>query len=190
MARALPARRAEFAAGRAAARAALAALGLAPAAIPMGPDRAPVWPQGAVGSISHADGIALGIVARATGLRALGLDAEPDEALPEDVAAEILRPEERARVAASPDPGRAARLVFAAKEAAYKAQHPLSGRLIDFAALSVTLGPGSALTAAFTEDAPPFAAGDRLSGRFARGAGLVLAGFSLPAGRRDPDACG
>lgn len=179
MARALPARRAEFAAGRAAARAALAALGLPPGAIPMGPDRAPVWPRGVAGSITHAGGIALAVAARTSAFVALGLDAEPDDPLPEDAAAEILRPEERAACAAAPDPGRAARLVFAAKEAAYKAQHPLSRRLIGFAALSVALGPGPRLAAEFTEPVPPFAPGDRIRGASARGAGLVLAGFAL-----------
>lgn len=182
MARALPARRAEFAAGRAAARRALATLGLAPAAIPMAADRSPVWPPGVAGSITHADGIALAVVARTSAHAALGLDAEPDEALPEDAAGEILLPEERDRCAAAPDPGRAARLVFAAKEAAYKAQHPLSGRLLDFAALAVDWGPGDRLDARFRTAAPPFAPGDRLIGRFALGAGLVLAGFAISRG--------
>ena len=145
----------------------------------MGADRAPAWPPGVAGSITHAEGIALAVAARASAFVALGLDAEPDEPLPEDAAAEILRPGERAACAALPDPGWAARLVFAAKEAAYKAQHPLSRRLIGFAALAVTLGPGNRLSAEFTEPAPPFAPGDRLAGAWTRGAGLVLAGFAL-----------
>lgn len=181
MVRALPSRRAEFAAGRAAARAALAALGLAPAAVPMAPDRSPVWPPGVAGSITHADGIALAVAARSSAHAALGLDAEPDAALPEDLAGEVLSLGERAHCAGQPDPGRAARLVFAAKEAAYKAQHPLSGRLLDFAALAVALEPGDRLSAEFVAAAPPFAPGDRLAGRSARGAGLILAAFSLPA---------
>jgi 4'-phosphopantetheinyl transferase EntD len=181
LARPVPARRAEFAAGRAAARDAMAALGLPPLAVPMGADRAPVWPPGLAGSITHADGIALAAVARSADIALLGLDAEPDAPLPRELWDEVLRPEERAAAAAAPDPGRAARLVFAAKEAAYKAQHPRSGRLLGFGALAVTLGPGAALAATFAEPAPPFRPGDRLDGRAARGAGLLLAGVSRRA---------
>ncbi len=107
---ALPSRRAEFAAGRAAARRALAALGLSPAAIPMAPDRSPVWPPDVAGSIPHADGIALAVVARTAAHAALGLDVEPDDALPADATEEILLSEERDRCAAAPDPDRTASL--------------------------------------------------------------------------------
>jgi len=82
----------------------------------------------------------------------------------------------------APDPGRAARLVFAAKKAACEARRPLSGRLLDFAALAVDWGPGDRLGARFQAAAQPFAPGDRLIGRFARSAGLALAGFGINRG--------
>ena len=56
IARAIPKRQAEFAAGRRAARAALTTLGHPAQAIPVGDRRAPIWPQGTVGAITHDQG--------------------------------------------------------------------------------------------------------------------------------------
>src|SRR5690606_13013148 len=53
IAAARPRRRAEYAAGRIAARAALRRLTGQAALIGMGPDRLPLWPKGTIGSISH-----------------------------------------------------------------------------------------------------------------------------------------
>lgn len=178
----VPARRAEFAAGRAAARDALTALGLPPAAIPMGEDRAPCWPRGTTGSITHTGILALAAVAPSRQCSALGLDAEPDEALPGDLLDIICLPEEIRWLSVQSDPGRWARLIFTAKEAAYKCQFPASRTIFGFEALSVQpdLGTGH-LAARFTMAVHPFAKGDVLRGRFGIGAGLILAGFSLPA---------
>lgn len=181
VAAAVPARQAEFAAGRAAARAALQAIGLPPVAIPVANTRAPLWPIGIAGSITHADGLALAVLAPSQQCRSLGFDAEPDEPFPDDLLAEITVPAERRWIAAAPDPGRAARLVFAAKEAAYKCQFPLSQALLGFDALHVATGPDRQLVARFAIDVPPFPRGARLNGRFVRAAGLVMVGFQLPA---------
>lgn len=112
-------RRRELATGRRLARAALAALGEAP--VPLLPDalRAPRWPEGVVGSITHADGLVAAAVVRVgPGLQALGIDAEPDLPLPVDVVPVALTADEQAR---GPD---LARLQFSLKEAAYKAWSP------------------------------------------------------------------
>lgn len=178
---AVPARQAEFAAGRAAARAALLALGLPPAAVPAGANRAPCWPPGITGSISHADGMALAVLAPGKQCAGLGIDAEPDEPFPDDLLASITRPEERRWLAARPDPARAARLLFSAKEAAYKCQFPSSQSLIGFDALRISVLPGRRLEALFMHEVPPFAKGDRLSGRYTLGAGLIITGFNRPA---------
>lgn len=161
MARALPARRAEFAAGRAAARQALGR----DVAIPMGADRAPVWPPGDAGCITHAGGWAMAVAG--TGL--LGIDLEDDADLPDDLRETILRPEER-----SADP-RTARLIFSAKECAYKAQYPLTRALFGFDVLSVTLGAGR-FRAEFRQSVGPFAIGAALEGRHAIGGGFILTG--------------
>ncbi len=173
---AVPARLREFSAGRQAARAALAALGLPVAAIPPGDDRAPVWPEGVTGSISHTRRACLAAVAR--GGPGLGIDLEEDEGLDPGLWDSVLLPEEAGWCRAQDDPGRAALLVFSAKEAAYKAQYALSCSLIGFDALQVAVTPGG-LSATFRRDVPPFATGHVLQGRHGRAAGHVLTVFAL-----------
>ncbi|MCR8549101.1 4'-phosphopantetheinyl transferase superfamily protein [Salipiger sp. P9] len=138
---ALPTRVAEFAGGRRAARQAMAQLGLAPQAIPMAPDRAPVWPEGLVGSITHSAGNCLALVGRASDWHAIGADLEPDADLPADIISEIATPEELLRLAPIP-PARAAARLFSAKEAAYKAQYPLTQSLFGFDAMQGDLVAG------------------------------------------------
>lgn len=182
VAAAVPARKAEFAAGRAAARLALEALGLPPMAVPVAASRAPCWPRGITGSISHTDGVALAVLIPERQCRGIGLDIEPDEPFPNDLVSSVTLPEERRWIAAQPDPARAARLVFVAKEAAYKCQFPLSQSVLGFDAIRISVDPAARrLTAEFRIDVPPFRAGTLLRGRFARAGGLLFAGFTLPA---------
>lgn len=138
--RAVEKRRREFAAGRRAVRAALAELGLAPCAVPMGPDRAPIWPQGLTGSISHTDTDCVAVVAPLTAVRAIGIDIEPALPLDEDLWPEICTARELAWLATQPtaERGFAARRIFAAKEAFYKAQYPLTGALLDFGVVELS----------------------------------------------------
>lgn len=180
VARAVPHRQAEFAAGRAAARAALAAAGLPEAAIPAGEDRAPVWPEGVVGSITHGEDIALAVAAPLAVAAGLGLDVESDVPLPGDVLSEICDGEECAWIAGQVEPLRWARLIFVAKEAAFKCQYPASRSLFGFETMQVQVRPDAGrLLARFTREVPPFAAGTLIGGRFVRTAGMIVAGFSL-----------
>lgn len=160
----VPKRIAEFRAGRAAARAALAELGLPDRPIPAAPDRAPIWPHGLQGSISHSDSLCLAVVGRCRGI---GADLEEATPLDPDLRAAVLRPEEAGATALE------AKLIFSAKEAAYKAQYALSRRLFDFQMLSITLD-GPAFTARFAAEVPPFPAGRVLQGHWAAGAGHFL----------------
>ncbi len=176
VARAVPARRAEFAAGRASARAALAALGRPPVALPRRPPDAPtgppLWPPGVTGSLSHGGGhvlAAVGLVG--PGLRALGLDLEPFAPLPPDLAREVCHGGE--------DEGRAIE-VFGAKEAAFKAQFALTGRLLDLRALRVTLHPGGRFRASFAEAVGPVPSGAVIEGRQAVAGGLLVSAARLP----------
>jgi 4'-phosphopantetheinyl transferase EntD len=98
------------------------------------------------------------------GAGGLGIDLEPDEPLPEGIIGTILTPGEA---------GLDARLAFAAKEALYKAQYPVSRTLFDFHAIAVTLGPGR-FTGTVLRDVPGFPAGTRLPGQWARAAGHVV----------------
>ncbi|WP_116599839.1 MULTISPECIES: 4'-phosphopantetheinyl transferase family protein [Primorskyibacter] len=141
----------EFAAGRAAARAAMAELSLPPVAIPMGHDRAPVWPEGLCGSISHCAGAAVAVVAHHDTATALGIDIEDDTPLDADLWPDILTPQEVDWLMRQPEPtrGRHAKAIFSAKEAVYKAQYPLTGRMLRFHDVVIHAG-----SEAFSADLP------------------------------------
>lgn len=172
---ATPPRLAEFSAGRHAARAALRALGLPLAPLPMADDRAPVWPMGVAGTITHSRTACLAAARRGEGL---GIDLEEDEDLPEDLWDTILLPAERHWARGQTAPGRAAKLVFSAKEAAYKAQYPRSRTLFGFDTLALEITAGG-FTATFRHPVAPFATGDRLRGGWGRAAGHILTTVAL-----------
>jgi 4'-phosphopantetheinyl transferase EntD len=136
-------RRHEFALGRTCARRALAALGVGPVAIPVGLRRQPVWPAGFTGSITHCRGYCAAAVTRAGEAGSVGIDAEPDEPLPDGVCDLVLRPEER-RVASELGAGPAwDRLLFSIKEAVYKAWSTEADPWLDFPDVRVALDPAS-----------------------------------------------
>jgi 4'-phosphopantetheinyl transferase EntD len=142
IARAIPKRRAEFAAGRSAARAAMADIGLAPVAIPQGHDRAPIWPEGLSGSIAHCETCCIAAIAVKEHYKTLGVDIEPATPLAPDLVEVICTAQERAWLADEPNPGLAAKVIFSAKEAIYKAQYPLTGRVIGFDAVTLEMTAG------------------------------------------------
>jgi 4'-phosphopantetheinyl transferase EntD len=183
VARAVPKRRSEFIAGRTCARRAMAALGERAVAIPQGVDRAPVWPDGLVGSITHTDTwCAAAVARRSDGVRALGLDVESDEPIRMELARIICRPEERAFIRAQPatERGLLTKLVFSAKESAYKCQYALSTRLLSYHAMRIELDlPARRFIAVFQEHAAPFAAGDELSGELLVDSGYLMTAVAL-----------
>jgi len=141
---AVPKRQREFATGRACARQALAQLGLPPAPLERGPRGEPQWPAGVVGSITHCAGYRAAAVAHAAQAAAMGIDAEPNEPLPEGVLEVITVAAERPELAAlslvRPDVSWG-RLLFSAKESVYKAWYPLAQRWLDFAEAEVGIDP-------------------------------------------------
>lgn len=140
IARAVPQRQREFLTARSCARTALARLGAAPVAIGAGSDRAPVWPLGVVGSITHCHGYRGAAVAWSKDIAALGIDAEPNEPLPPNVAGLILSRAEQAQLA-SPQAANINldRLIFSAKEAVFKAWWPLTSSELDFMDVGITI---------------------------------------------------
>jgi 4'-phosphopantetheinyl transferase EntD len=143
-----PRRRAEFAAGRSCARAALATLGVAAGPILPGPAGQPLWPAGVTGSITHCAGYQACAVARTTDVAAIGIDAEPDAALPAGLIETVATGPERAWISARPSaalPSAAPpgvcwdRLLFSTKEAACKLWYPLTGRWLGFQEAAVEL---------------------------------------------------
>lgn len=132
-------RKAEFLAGRVAAKYALTELGLMPDTIGIGKHRNPLWPHSVLGSISHHRGNVFCLMMRrpVTGVLniALGIDVESMMSL-DDVmrlGASICSADER-RLAAQhfSDQTLSLTLIFSAKEALFKALYPLIGSYFDF----------------------------------------------------------
>jgi enterobactin synthetase component D / holo-[acyl-carrier protein] synthase len=187
IARAVAKRRSEFATGRACARAALAKLGLPPAPILPGERRAPQWPAGVAGSITHCAGYRAAAVARVRDVVSLGLDAEPNEKLPDGVLDHVSLAPERARL-----PGLAAsvpgvswdRLLFCAKESVYKAWYPLTGRWLGFEQAEITVEPEAGTFCAELLEPGPVLGGRPLAGftgRWLARDGLLLTAIAVPA---------
>jgi enterobactin synthetase component D len=146
--RAVAKRRAEFLAGRWAARTALLALGVD--AVPSrNEDGSPHWPEQITGSISHGAERALCAVARASDFRSIGIDTERlmGETASNELRARICSDEERAVLAGGIDAPEHHLITFAfsAKESLYKCLYPLMGRFMDFGAARVLAARGSAV---------------------------------------------
>lgn len=134
--RTVPARRREFALGRTAAREALRLLGAGRPPILVGRNREPLWPEGVVGSITHAAGFAIAAVTWRELCGGLGLDLEVVRSFPE-LGREIMTGAETEWLEALPlsSRERAAFELFSAKEAVYKAFFPRVGRFFGFEAV-------------------------------------------------------
>lgn len=175
VARAVPKRAREFAAGRAAGRQALAGVNHPPVAIPRSQDRSPVWPAGYSGTISHCDSICLAAVCHIKTWRSIGLDVEDTTPLQRDAWSIVLTDREEQQLYRLPPWRRMKRVktLFSIKEAAYKAQYPLTGQVFDFKTLDVTLD-GSAFAATFTQSVGRYQTGAAITGRYADCDGLTL----------------
>jgi 4'-phosphopantetheinyl transferase EntD len=187
VAKAVEKRRREFTTGRSCARSALGRLGMAPAPILPGERGAPQWPLGIVGSITHCPGYGAAAVARTRDVITIGLDAEPNDVLPDGVLNAVSIACERARLSdlTAAVPGICwDRLLFSAKESVYKAWFPLTRRWLSFEEADVTID-----AAAGTFDArllvPAPMIGNSLStsftGRWLACRGLVLTAITVSA---------
>jgi 4'-phosphopantetheinyl transferase EntD len=96
-------------------------------ALPKSTSGAPIWPQGIVGSLAHDSRFAIAAVGRRHDVAALGIDIEPAEGLPFELDL-IATPKERLRISSYRYIGR---LLFTAKEAVYKAVHPLDNVFLE-----------------------------------------------------------
>ncbi len=183
--RAVDKRRREFTTARSCARAALATLGLPPAPIVPGLRGAPQWPLGVVGSMTHCAGYRAAAVARDQDVLTLGLDAEPDDRLPEGVLNAIATADERARLcalaSAAPEPSWD-RLLFSAKESVYKAWFPLTRRWLGFEEAAITINPSDGTFTARLLVPGPVLDGRQLTGftgRWLARHGLVLTAIAV-----------
>jgi 4'-phosphopantetheinyl transferase EntD len=180
IARSVPKRQREFTTVRLCARGALEELGYPPQPLLPGRRGAPGWPEGVVGSMTHCAGYRAAVVARARDVVSAGIDAEPNEPLPDGVLKSISLPVERKRLAAL----RAGaprvwwdRLLFSAKESVFKTWYPLTGSELGFEEAEIEPDPDAGTFSARLLVPGPMVEGRRVevfSGRWLTRNGLVV----------------
>ncbi|WP_089103864.1 4'-phosphopantetheinyl transferase family protein [Streptomyces hyaluromycini] len=182
IASAVPRRRAEFTTARVCARRALARLGVAAAPILSGAQREPIWPDGVVGSITHCAGYRAAAIGRSTRFTTIGIDVEPNEPLPGGLLEHVSLPQERGRQTRA-DGTHLDRLLFSAKESAYKAWFPLARRWLGFEQAAITLESDG------TFDVELLVAGPvkGFRGRWLARDGLIVTAIATPAQRPRKD---
>jgi enterobactin synthetase component D / holo-[acyl-carrier protein] synthase len=188
IANAVTSRRKEFATGRMCARAALVLLGQPAVAVLRGPGGAPQWPAGIVGSITHCEGYRAAAVASTRDVVSLGVDAEPDEPLPDHGMLDMIALKEervRLRELAAETPGTCwDRLLFTAKESVYKTWFPLAQRWLGFESADVVIDPHTGtftarlLVDGFLVNGSPLTL---LHGRWLACQGLLITAIVVPA---------
>lgn len=136
-------RRTTWLGGRLALRSALARLGARVGPILADPRGAPALPDEWVGSVSHKEGLAVGLCEKAHGSR-IGVDVEEAVQLRPAFARRLLSAAERAELDGISDDELGLELIwrFSVKEAIYKALDPFVQRYVAFS--EVSLWPASA----------------------------------------------
>lgn len=175
--RAVARRQIEFAAGRRCAREALHQLGIPPYPILRGIQREPLWPDGVVGSITHCEGFCGAVASFADQISAIGIDAEPDEPLPDGLLPMIARIEEIEKLHSHPACRRCNpdRLLFSAKESTYKAWYPLTKTWLAFDAVRIEFLPDAeSFDVVLVGPVPPILSGLKFYGRYLARKGLIL----------------
>lgn len=168
-------RRAEYSSGRRVARGALGLLGIADQPV-TSRARVPVWPPGVVGSITHSRTLALAVIGRTDRVRGIGVDVERERRVYERIAARVLLPRECENLAQPDWPT----MLFAAKEAVYKAVNPLVGEYLEFTDVEIVASTDGTYRAAMTRpgDSKPVVEAGR--GWFQRVEGHWLCVFLVP----------
>lgn len=176
--RATPKRQREFLAGRRCAAAALRHLGAGSTQVAVAADRAPIWPEGVVGSITHAGGFAAAAVAWAVDIAGLGIDSEEiiDPATACDIAAICMVDEARLF---RPADGRSfcefCTFVFSAKEAVFKCLFPITRRFLEFGDVGITSLDWEGEDFAWTA-----VSGESGVGRLSRADGFIHTSVEMP----------
>jgi len=180
---AVPQRQAEFCGGRFCAHQALKQLGVAESAILQDYDRSPRWPDNVVGSISHTTEYCASAVANAHEARGIGLDVELDSPLDWNLSELICSTHERIWLSSySPDERtKLAKILFSAKEAAFKCQYPITYEFIDYSQAEITLDLDdlSFSVAVTNQSAETSHICSQIRGRYEVKNGLILSGATL-----------
>lgn len=107
------------------------------------PSGAPAWPGGVTGSLAHDDDMAVAAVAPVGDIVSLGIDVEPALPLPDEILTLVATPADQTGAAPRLLAGR---ILFAAKEAVYKAVYPLDRQVLGYEDITVDLNTGRATT--------------------------------------------
>jgi 4'-phosphopantetheinyl transferase EntD len=164
----------------------MAELGLPPTAVLNGANREPLWPAGVIGSLTHCDGYRAAALARAGSVASLGIDAEPNAALPDGVLPTIARPEEIPRLERLLEQFPETcwdRLLFSAKESVYKAWFPLARCWLGFEEATLDFDPGSDGFGVALHQTGPLVGGRPLTamrGRWLVRDGLIVTSVVVP----------
>lgn len=189
-----PRRLAGFVAGRYCAERALRMAGREGGAeVGMGADRAPVWPDGFVGSITHADRLVAAVAASRRDVRAIGIDCEAliPERTADEIAPRLLTAVDRLAFARDVAGHLGWRefitLAFSAKESLYKCLNPVTGVFFEFADAEIaSVDPSTrrmVLRLTRSLDAE-FVRGTELGSSFSLADGHARTAVELPMGRR------
>ncbi|MET9659122.1 4'-phosphopantetheinyl transferase superfamily protein [Streptomyces sp. NPDC006510] len=189
-------RRREFATVRLCARTALASIGFPPGPILHGRSGSPTWPDGVAGSMTHCPGYRAAAVARTAAVTSVGIDAEPNSALPRGIERMVASAEERRtldRLTLSHPAVAWDRLLFSAKESTYKTWFPLMGRWLDFSDCTITPDPERGTFNSSLHVPGPVVGGrrvDTFTGHWRtavhQGIEYVATGIVVPAGPHPP----
>lgn len=156
IAQAVPKRQAEYLAARLLLRRLQQQLGLMPVQILPGADRSPCWPAGQQGSVSHSGDLVLVGLGHSAGRR-LGVDLEQwlTAAQYQELAPAILSADEQQWCLRTNDNmplSQQLTLIFAAKEALYKALYPDCRQIMEFSAARVLAITASQILLQLTQD--------------------------------------
>jgi 4'-phosphopantetheinyl transferase EntD len=141
-----------FACGRTCARRALRELGITDAEILRGERGEPLWPLGISGAITHCRAFCAAAVARSSNVAGIGIDAEPNEPLPQGVLPFISNQLESRRLRELPccstnwD-----KLLFSIKESVYKAWYPITHQWLSWEQVHVEINPDNCIFSADLE---------------------------------------
>ena len=138
-----PAARRASGAARIVARELLARLGHPDAPVPKGAGGEPIWPAGVVGSLAHDDEVAVAAIGLQHDFGSIGIDVEPARDLPAEMLDLVAMPAELRQIGGDL---RKARLLFAAKEAVYKAAYRFDQAFLEFPDIEVDLDARTAVT--------------------------------------------
>ncbi len=152
----------------------------------VGTHREPLWPAGVVGSLTHCNDYCAAAVARAPLFASLGIDAETSEELDPGLRNKVCTPAELEWIGSQPPPrlGDWHKVIFSAKESAYKCLHPFVLRVLEFAEVEIRLQPSSWEFGVQLHFEPPAALRDLpvVCGRFHVGPEYIVTGASMKRG--------